>query len=30
LRDELLDAMGKDRVHRYSERLRAELNQQGK
>jgi hypothetical protein len=30
LRDQLLDAMGKDRVQQYSERLRAALKQQGK
>jgi hypothetical protein len=29
LRDQLLDAMGKDRVQRYSERLRVALKQQG-
>lgn len=30
LRDQLLDAMGKERVQQYSERLRAALKQQGK
>ena len=30
LKDQLLDAMGNDRVEQYSERLRAALKQQGK